>query len=67
MNEASDCWDTVAVGSWCSTMCTDRPAIARRQIMVKIQSRARQYLDLVKASGTARKILRIDMPWIPWS
>src|SRR5712671_3611678 len=41
------------------------PAIARDQILVKIKSTAVNHLDLVKASGTARQILPIDLPWIP--
>jgi NADPH:quinone reductase-like Zn-dependent oxidoreductase len=32
---------------------------------VKIKSTAVNHLDLVKASGTARQILPIDLPWIP--
>jgi len=42
-----------------------RPAIARDEILVKIRSTAVNHLDLVKASGTARQILPIDLPWIP--
>jgi len=41
------------------------PAIARDEILVKIRSAAVNHLDLVKASGTARQILPIDLPWIP--
>src|ERR1700756_2338360 len=41
------------------------PAIARDEILVKIRSTAVNHLDLVKASGTARQILPIDLPWIP--
>jgi NADPH:quinone reductase-like Zn-dependent oxidoreductase len=41
------------------------PAIARDEILVKIKSTAVNHLDLVKASGTAREILPIDLPWIP--
>src|SRR3984893_12253861 len=41
------------------------PAIARDEILVKIKSTALNHLDLVKASGTARQILPIDLPWIP--
>src|SRR6201984_2019748 len=41
------------------------PAIARDEILVKIKSTAVNHLDLVKASGTARQILPIDVPWIP--
>src|SRR6202046_746942 len=42
-----------------------RPTIARDQILVKINSTAVNHLDLVKASGAARQILPIDLPWIP--
>lgn len=41
------------------------PKIARDEILVKIKSTAVNHLDLVKASGTARQILPIDLPWIP--
>ena len=41
------------------------PAIARDEILVKIKSTAVNHVDLVKASGTARQILPIDLPWIP--
>jgi NADPH:quinone reductase-like Zn-dependent oxidoreductase len=41
------------------------PTIARDEILVKIKSTAVNHLDLVKASGTARQILPIDLPWIP--
>src|SRR6266446_7320666 len=41
------------------------PAIARDEILVKIKSTAANHLDLVKASGTARQVLAIDLPWIP--
>src|SRR5260370_19127016 len=41
------------------------PAIPRDEILVKINSTAVNHLDLVKASGTARQILPIDLPWIP--
>src|SRR5712672_2993695 len=41
------------------------PAIARDEILVKTKSTAVNHLDLVKASGTARQILPIDLPWIP--
>jgi NADPH:quinone reductase-like Zn-dependent oxidoreductase len=33
--------------------------------LVKIRSTAVNHLDLVEASGTARQILLIDLPWIP--
>ena len=41
------------------------PTIARDEILVKVKSTAINYLDLVKASGAARQILPIDLPWIP--
>ena len=41
------------------------PKIARDEILVKIMSTAVNHLDLVEASGTARQILPIDLPWIP--
>src|ERR1700676_315633 len=41
------------------------PTIARDEILVKIKSTAVNHLDLVKAAGTARQILPIDLPWIP--
>jgi NADPH:quinone reductase-like Zn-dependent oxidoreductase len=41
------------------------PTIAPDEILVKIKSTAVNHLDLVKASGKARQILPIDLPWIP--
>src|ERR1700722_16045392 len=41
------------------------PTIARDEVLVKIKSTAVNHLDLVKASGAARQILPIDLPWIP--
>src|SRR5712672_710969 len=41
------------------------PTMARDEILVKIKSTDVNHLDLVKASGTARQILPIDLPWIP--
>jgi NADPH:quinone reductase-like Zn-dependent oxidoreductase len=41
------------------------PAIAHDEILVKIKSTAVNHIDLVKASGTIRQILPIDLPWIP--
>src|SRR3984957_19014595 len=41
------------------------PTIARDEILVKIKSTAVNHLDLVKASGAAKQILPIDLPWIP--
>jgi NADPH:quinone reductase-like Zn-dependent oxidoreductase len=42
-----------------------RPEIARDELLVKVKSTAVNYLDLVKASGTIRQILPLDLPWIP--
>src|SRR5256886_1741933 len=41
------------------------PTIARDELLAKIKSTAVNHIDLVKASGTARQILPIDLPWIP--
>src|SRR6266850_4806482 len=41
------------------------PTIARDEILVKVKGTAVNHLDLVKAFGTARQILPIDLPWIP--
>ena len=41
------------------------PTIAPDEVLVKIRSTAVNHLDLVEASGTARQILPIDLPWIP--
>src|SRR5690349_3639876 len=41
------------------------PTVARDEILVKITSTAVNHVDLVKASGTARQVLPIDLPWIP--
>lgn len=41
------------------------PTIARDEIFVRIKSTAVNHMDLVKASGTVRQILPIDLPWIP--
>src|SRR5882724_2501596 len=41
------------------------PTIARDEVLVKVRSTAVNHLDLVKASGTIRQILPIDLPWIP--
>src|SRR4029077_12315820 len=41
------------------------PTIARDEILVKIKSTAVNHVDLVKASGAARQIFPIDLPWIP--
>ena len=52
------------MGSWCLNDVAT-PTIARDEILVKIKSTAVNHLDLVKASGTARQILPINLPWIP--
>src|SRR5438094_778765 len=44
---------------------TDAAALNRREIVVKIKSTAVNHLDLVEASGTARQIFPLDLPWIP--
>jgi NADPH:quinone reductase-like Zn-dependent oxidoreductase len=41
------------------------PTIARDEVLVKVRSTAVNHVDLVKASGTARQVLPIDLPWIP--
>jgi NADPH:quinone reductase-like Zn-dependent oxidoreductase len=41
------------------------PAMARDEVLAKIKSTAVNHIDLVKASGTLRQILPIDLPWIP--
>jgi len=41
------------------------PAIAPDEILVKVKSTAVNHVDLVKASGTARQIFPLDLPWIP--
>ncbi|HWF46224.1 MAG TPA: NADP-dependent oxidoreductase [Bryobacteraceae bacterium] len=41
------------------------PTIARGEILVKIKSTTVNHVDLVKASGTVRQILPIELPWIP--
>jgi NADPH:quinone reductase-like Zn-dependent oxidoreductase len=41
------------------------PTISRDEILVKVKSTAVNHIDLVKASGTVRQILPIDLPWIP--
>lgn len=41
------------------------PTIARDEILVKVKSTAVNHIDLVEASGKARQILPIDLPWIP--
>jgi len=41
------------------------PTIARGRDPGEDQEYAVNHLDLVKASGAARQILPIDLPWIP--
>jgi NADPH:quinone reductase-like Zn-dependent oxidoreductase len=41
------------------------PTIARDEILVRIESTTVNHVDIVKASGAARQILPIDLPWIP--
>jgi NADPH:quinone reductase-like Zn-dependent oxidoreductase len=41
------------------------PTIARDEILAEVRSTAVNHLDLVKASGTARQIFPLDLPWIP--
>ena len=41
------------------------PTIARDELLVKVKSTAVNHIDLVKASGTVKQILPIDLPWIP--
>src|SRR6202166_2865831 len=41
------------------------PMIAGDEVLVKVKSTAVNHLDLVEASGRARQILPIDLPWIP--
>src|SRR5258708_21152749 len=41
------------------------PTIAHDEILVQVKSTAVNHIDLVKASGTVRQILPIDLPWIP--
>src|ERR1700688_5262957 len=41
------------------------PPILRDEILVKIKSTAVNHLDLVEASGAARQVLPIELPWIP--
>jgi len=41
------------------------PTIARDELLVKVKSTTVNHVDIVKASGTIRQILPIDLPWIP--
>jgi NADPH:quinone reductase-like Zn-dependent oxidoreductase len=41
------------------------PTIASDEVLVKVTSTAVNHVDRVKASGAARQVLPIDLPWIP--
>ena len=41
------------------------PAIGDDELLVKLKSTAVNHLDLVEASGAAKQIFPIDLPWIP--
>jgi NADPH:quinone reductase-like Zn-dependent oxidoreductase len=41
------------------------PAIASDEILVRVKSTTVNHIDLVKAAGTARQVLSIELPWIP--
>jgi NADPH:quinone reductase-like Zn-dependent oxidoreductase len=41
------------------------PTIARDEILLKVKSTTVNHLDLVEASGKARQVLPINLPWIP--
>jgi len=41
------------------------PTIANGEILVKVRNTAVNHLDLVEASGKAREIFPLDLPWIP--
>ena len=41
------------------------PTIARDEILVKVKSTTVNHVDLVMASGKARQIFPIELPWIP--
>src|ERR1700749_1830966 len=41
------------------------PTIGSDEILVKARCTAVNHLDLVEASGSARQVLPIDLPWIP--
>jgi NADPH:quinone reductase-like Zn-dependent oxidoreductase len=42
-----------------------RPPITQDEILVKIKSTGVNHVDLVEASGAARQIFPLDLPWIP--
>src|ERR1700759_1617255 len=41
------------------------PTIGRDEVLVQVTSTTVNHVDLVKASGVARQVLPIDLPWIP--
>ena len=41
------------------------PTITGDEVLVKVRSTAVNHLDLVEASGTAKQMMHIDLPWIP--
>jgi NADPH:quinone reductase-like Zn-dependent oxidoreductase len=41
------------------------PTIAGGEILLRVKSTAANHIDLMKASGKARQVLPIDLPWIP--
>src|SRR5260221_821274 len=41
------------------------PDIADDEVLVKVRSTAVNHLDLVEASGAAKELFPIDLPWTP--
>ena len=41
------------------------PTIGRDEVLVQVTGTTVNHVDLVKASGVARQVLPIDLPWIP--
>ena len=41
------------------------PAIADDEVLVRVGSTAVNHLDLVEASGSAKEVFPIDLPWTP--
>lgn len=41
------------------------PTVADDEVLVKVRSTAVNHLDIVEASGTAKEIFPIDLPWTP--
>src|SRR5580692_7746466 len=41
------------------------PTIGRDEVLVQVTSTTVNHVDLVKASGVARQVLPIELPWIP--